>query len=187
MRSVRVHRLALAIGAIVTVATGGVSPSIAASGWSAGSAPLSGFSVISQATSGVREVADVAARHVLPRDHSEDERALAGSRPASLGALPPAPNSLAMGLGALGCLGAVQLTRSMKRVTFGHVPDWYHTHAPAQVGHVRVFAFDAVSVEPVFGFVPPSTSAVERPWLECWALPSPPLIPTHAARGPPAA
>jgi hypothetical protein len=49
--------------------------------------------------------------------------------------LPPGPSSLALGLGALGCLGAYQVGRSVKKIHFGALPAWYHSDA-VQVGHV---------------------------------------------------
>ncbi len=61
--------------------------------------------------------------------------------------LPPGPSSLALGLGALGCLGAYQLGRSVKKIHLGALPEWYHTDA-VQVGHVTPFdlEFDALPV-----------------------------------------
>jgi hypothetical protein len=126
---------------------------------------------------------DVAARYVLPIQLG----AAPSSASASLDALPPPPNSIVMGIGALGCLGAVQLTRSIRRLAWSHAPDWYHAGAPSRIGHVKLFELDAIDIEPVFGFVLPATSSLERPWLERCMLPTPPLIPTRAPRSPPAA
>lgn len=55
--------------------------------------------------------------------------------------LPPGPSSMALGLGALGCLGAYQLGRSVKKIQLGVLPGWYHTDA-IQVGHVTPFDLD---------------------------------------------
>lgn len=126
---------------------------------------------------------DVAARCVLPIQLD----AATSNDTAALDALPPPPNSIVMGIGALGCLGAVQLTRSIRRLASSHVPDWYHAGAPARIGHVKLFELDVIDIEPVFGVVRPSVSHLERPWLEECVLPTPPLIPTRAPRSPPAA
>ena len=55
--------------------------------------------------------------------------------------LPSGPSSLALGLGALGCLGAYQLGRSVKNIHLGALPDWYHPDA-VQIGHVTPLPLD---------------------------------------------
>lgn len=56
--------------------------------------------------------------------------------------LPSGPDSTGLFLSALGSLGAWQLGRSVKKINLGHLPEWYHAEAPAQVGHVRVAELD---------------------------------------------
>ncbi|MEW6252467.1 MAG: hypothetical protein AB1716_17655 [Planctomycetota bacterium] len=100
------------------------------------------------------------------------------------------PGSLALVLSALAGLGAFQGARSIKKVHFSAVPDWYHTAAP-QVGHATPLSldFDVVAL-PVCVFDVPTPSP--RPVARChWADP-PPLItqnipPNRIPRGPPPA
>ena len=82
--------------------------------------------------------------------------------------LPPAPGSAALFLSALVSVGAWQLVRSARQINFSAVPEWYHTCAPAQVGH-------AVAVDLDFGAMPLCSFAsppVKPPdyyntWREC--------------------
>lgn len=56
-----------------------------------------------------------------------------GSR---VGRLPPGPGSASLFLCALGTLGAWHLSRSAWKLQFGGAPEWFHTGAPDQIGHV---------------------------------------------------
>jgi hypothetical protein len=100
--------------------------------------------------------------------------------------LPPGPSSLALGLGALGCLGAYQLGRSVKKIHLGALPDWYHPDA-VQVGHVTPLPLDfgalpvCVFDEPVV--VPAFASRIPREL--CSRLRSHFLLLVESPRGPP--
>lgn len=50
--------------------------------------------------------------------------------------LPPASDSTLLYLSALGTLGLFQAGRSVRKIHFGNMPDWFHSGAPAQIGHV---------------------------------------------------
>ena len=95
-----------------------------------------------------------------PTDTTETELNVASDRE-----LPPGPGSLALGLGALGCLGAYQFGRSVKKINFGALPAWYHSDA-IQVGHITPLSLDfsalpaCVFDEPVV--VPAITSRIPR-------------------------
>ena len=52
--------------------------------------------------------------------------------------LPPGPSSVALGLGAIGCLRAYPLGRSAKKIHLAVLPGRYHT-GTVQVGHVTPF------------------------------------------------
>lgn len=64
----------------------------------------------------------------------------------SVRSLPPGPNSATLFLCALGSLGAWQLGRSARRIDLGATPSWFHSGAPAQIGHVVVFDLDVTSL-----------------------------------------
>lgn len=102
--------------------------------------------------------------------------------------LPPPPESAALFLSALLSVGAWHLARSARHLDLSHLPDWYHTAGPAQIGHAVVFDMD-VSVA---AFVP-SAHSTPKPypnvrilqpasvaWYTQW------FAPVVAPRGPPA-
>ncbi len=103
--------------------------------------------------------------------------------------LPPPPGSATMVLSGLLTLGACGAVRSLRRANWSAIPDWYHEHAPEQVGHSFVLDLDVITL-PVCPFHAPAT---HRP-LACrggWEL-NPPLFTSQclltltAPRGPPA-
>ena len=59
---------------------------------------------------------------------------------------PPAPDSAALFLCAVGTLGAVQLGRSARNLHFGHVPEWVHSGGPRQIGHAFALDLDLINV-----------------------------------------
>ena len=64
--------------------------------------------------------------------------------------LPSGPSSITLFFTAIGGLGVWQLGRSARngRFHFGHMPEWYHTGGPTQVGHV--VALDLQDQTPIF-------------------------------------
>lgn len=56
--------------------------------------------------------------------------------------LPPAPSSLSLFMSAMITLGSWQLVRSAKDLSLGHLPEWYHSGGPVQVGHATPFDLD---------------------------------------------
>ncbi len=53
--------------------------------------------------------------------------------------LPPPPGSATLVLSGLLTLSACSLVRSVQRVDWAAVPDWYHEHAPEQMGCETLF------------------------------------------------
>lgn len=53
---------------------------------------------------------------------------------AQLTALPPAPDSALLAISGLMSLGAIQLSRNIRKIHLGALPEWYHDGA-VQVGH----------------------------------------------------
>ncbi len=74
---------------------------------------------------------------------------------------PPLPSSAALYLSALLSAGAWHLGRSAKNLHLTDLPDWYHTGAPSQIGHVVAFDLD-FSAPPLCCFEQP---VGERPFL----------------------
>ena len=57
--------------------------------------------------------------------------------------LPPCrPGSAGLFLSAMISVGAWQLVRSAKHLNLAHVPDWYHTGAPDQIGSTFILNLD---------------------------------------------
>ena len=52
--------------------------------------------------------------------------------------MPPVPSSVSLFLTAVGSLGAWHLARSARKLHLGHVPEWFHTGCPSQIGHASV-------------------------------------------------
>jgi hypothetical protein len=69
----------------------------------------------------------------------------------SVGRLPEEPGSLSLFLSALGSLGAWQLTRSVKKIHFGDVPEWVHTGGPRQIGHTVALNSESTGRAPLCG------------------------------------
>jgi len=78
--------------------------------------------------------------------------------------LPPAPGSAALFLSAMVSLGAWQLVRSSRDLHLGTMPEWYHTGAPAQVGHTTVFDLE-FSVVALCVFDAPTPVPAAFDWL----------------------
>ena len=58
-------------------------------------------------------------------------------------AVPALPGSGSLALLGLSSLGFWQFGRAAQKLHWGVAPDWYHTGAPTQVGHVTLFELDA--------------------------------------------
>lgn len=95
------------------------------------------------------EFADVLPVTALGRPSREDLR-----QPQTIHQLPADPSSVSLFLFAASCLGALKLGRSARNLHLGHLPDWYHSAAPAQIG--RAVAFDP-------HFAPPALCTLEEP------------------------
>lgn len=104
-------------------------------------------------------------------------------------ALPPGPSSITLFFMAFGSLGVWHVGRSARNgnLHFGHMPDWYHTGGPLQVGH-------AAAIDPQFQ--PQVLSPLEAPingptlvyqlWRDVPLHCEPQFCPTLTApRGPP--
>jgi len=101
--------------------------------------------------------------------------------------LPPSPASASLFLSAMGTLGALQLGRVVRKAHWGHLPDWYHAGAPAQIGHAFVADLDLTALPPCRFDQP----AGERPFESNVRCEQPPrwnsqsFLPLAAPRGPP--
>jgi hypothetical protein len=67
--------------------------------------------------------------------------------------------SLSLCLYGLIGLGAFRSGSWMKRLSFGVIPDWYHTGGPAQIGHSFAISPDCLCPTPVCCFVQPEGRA----------------------------
>lgn len=62
--------------------------------------------------------------------------------------LPPGPDSTTLFLSALASLGVWHLGRSAKKINLAHLPDWYHTGGPIQIGHTFVLDLEFNALPP---------------------------------------
>lgn len=91
------------------------------------------------------------------------------SEEAPSGSVSLAPKPLADGQGNLGLclyalvgLGLFHSVPLAKKFRFSHVPDWYHSGGPAQIGHSLLMAPDCLSPAPLCGFIQPDDTEVDR-------------------------
>jgi len=56
--------------------------------------------------------------------------------------LAPGPGSAALFLAGMASFGVMKLGQKPRGLHLANLPDWYHTGAPAQIGHVGVFDFE---------------------------------------------
>ncbi len=80
---------------------------------------------------------------------------------AEIREVPPLPSSASLFLSAMLSIGAWNLLRVSRHANWAHVPDWYHTDCPSQIGHAVPFDFD-FSALPLCCFEQP---AGQRPFL----------------------
>jgi len=107
--------------------------------------------------------------------------------------LPPGPGSASLFLSALAGFGVWHLGRSVRKVHFGALPEWYHSGGPAQVGHATPLDLEfSHSAMPICRFESADGEANQRPSL--WWLRFEPIERLHSQfflliadpRGPPA-
>lgn len=65
------------------------------------------------------------------------------------------PRSLDLCLYALLGLGLCKSASSVKKLSFGHIPEWYHTAGPYQIGHTFAISPDCLTSAPVICFIQP--------------------------------
>ncbi len=102
----------------------------------------------------------------------------------------PLPSSLSLFFSAMLSVGGWHLARSARHVRLGTLPGWYHTDAPAQIGHTLSFDFNyAPTVLRVFES---ATCGVDQqaawrdPWGErCLRCTSQTFLLVAEPRGPP--
>ena len=80
---------------------------------------------------------------------------------AEIREVPPSPGSASLFLSAMLSVGAWNLLRVSRHANWSHVPDWYHTDCPSQIGHAVPFDFN-FSALPLCCFELP---AGQRPFL----------------------
>ena len=133
----------------------------------------------------------VADLSITPRDAAPPVRVNADETPSTVCQLPAVPNSSTLFLYALGTMGVWRLARVSWKWHTTLAPDWYHTDAPSQIGHVKLIGWDLGQIEwAVCPFTTPT--AAETPHRICDADHDPPrglegYLPIFAPRGPPAA
>lgn len=89
------------------------------------------------------------------------ETASASFVAAEIREVPPLASSASLFLSAMLSVGAWNLLRVSRHANWSHVPDWYHTDCPSQIGHAVPFDFD-FSALPLCCFEQP---AGQRPFL----------------------
>jgi hypothetical protein len=72
--------------------------------------------------------------------------------------IPDSPSGLALGLSASASLGAYGAGRSLRKLHFAALPEWYHTGGPAQVGHATPLDLGSAAL-PVSPFARPAPTA----------------------------
>ncbi len=80
---------------------------------------------------------------------------------AEIREVPPLPSSSSLFLSAMLSVGAWNLLRVSRHANWAHMPDWYHTDCPSQIGHAVPFDFD-FSALPLCCFEQP---VAQRPFL----------------------
>ena len=79
--------------------------------------------------------------------------------------MPPLPGSVRLVLSGFLTLGAWQLVRSARHPHWQIVPEWYHTAAPAQIGHAVLFDIDFATMPLCCFEAVTSGGGDERPFL----------------------
>jgi hypothetical protein len=102
--------------------------------------------------------------------------------------LPGPPSSAVLCLWALGCLGATWAGRSAGQLHMSHAPMWFHSAAPARIGHVSLIQLDRNDL-PVCRSDEPAGEHIIRRFAGCLTQPRLEVRDFLAAarpRGPPA-
>ncbi len=89
------------------------------------------------------------------------ETASASFAPAEIREVPPLAGSASLFLSAMLSVGAWNLLRVSRHANWAHMPDWYHTDCPSQIGHAVPFDFEFHSL-PLCCFEQPAS---QRPFL----------------------
>ena len=100
--------------------------------------------------------------------------------------LPRTPGSAALLLSALVSVGAWQLVRSAKNLSLDHLPAWYHSGAPEQIGHAVAFDFYLAAL-PCCTFEQPAQATPTPDLPADWRVPYLPtdFLTNASRRGPP--
>ena len=69
------------------------------------------------------------------------------------------PSSLSLCLSALLGLGLCSSAHSLKKISFGFIPEWYHDGGPFQIGHSHALMPNSLSPVPVYCFIQPALTA----------------------------
>lgn len=80
---------------------------------------------------------------------------------AEMREVPPLASSASLFLSAMLSVGAWNLLRVSRHANWAHMPDWYHTDCPSQIGHAVPFDFEFHSL-PLCCFEQP---VAQRPFL----------------------
>ena len=101
------------------------------------------------------------------------------------------PGSVSLCLYALMGLGLCSASNWIRRLSLGHIPDWYHNGGPFQIGHSFVVSPETLCPVPVYCFVQPDETeehlipqyrlrTIVSSWRKSQFTPE-----TIASRGPP--
>jgi hypothetical protein len=99
--------------------------------------------------------------------------------------------SLSLCLYGLISFGVFCSASSIRKLSFGQIPDWYHTGGPSQIGHSYAITPDCLCATPVYCFIQPDGTArdcqpqyfggmITSLWRKSQFTPT-----TLASRGPP--
>jgi hypothetical protein len=67
--------------------------------------------------------------------------------------------SLSLCLYGLISFGVFRSASSIRKLSFGQIPDWYHTGGPSQIGHSFAISPDCLCSAPVCCFIQPECGA----------------------------
>ena len=99
---------------------------------------------------------------------------------------PDAPSGLALGLSALASLGVYRAGRSLRKLHFAALPEWYHTGGPVQVGHATPFdPWSAALPLNAFARLAPLRPALKRCRDTGWVCAAQCIPRAATPRGPP--
>jgi len=96
----------------------------------------------------------------LPAEAGTDFGQNPHARPPQI--LTDGQSSLSLCVSALLGLGLCSSAHCLKKLHFGHIPEWYHNGGPWQIGHSLAINPDSICPVPAYCFVQPTHAAEDR-------------------------